>query len=71
MFDKEIVKRELEECIGNDIIVDLDEVIENYTVLDGFYLFRINNDGHLFNENTYIDSFPGFFAKEGSVSDGR
>lgn len=64
MFDAEIIKRELQESIGNDVDIDLDEVIANFTMLDGFYCFRINDDAHIFNNNEFIDSFPGFFAKK-------
>lgn len=71
MFDAEIIKQELKECIGNDIEIDLDEVIENFTMFKGFYCFRINDDAHIFNNNDFIDSFPGFFAKEGEVVNGR
>lgn len=66
MFDAEIIKKELQESIGNDVDIDLDEVIQNFTMFEGFYCFRINDDAHIFNNNEFIDSFPGFFVqKEG------
>lgn len=63
MFDAEIIKRELRESIGNDEEIDLDQVVASFTMLEGFYCFRINDDAHIFNNNEFIDSFPGYFAK--------
>ena len=69
MFDREVIKKELEEVITAETgVVDLDEVIDNYTMIDGFYCFRIRNDAYIFNDNEIIDSFPGFFG--GGVSVG-
>ena len=62
MFDKEIVKEELKSCIEDIDNVDLDEIVDNFIMIDGFYCFRIGVDGHLFSDNTYIDSMPGFFT---------
>ena len=63
MFDREIIKAELQEVITAETKnVDLDAVIDNYTLLEGFYCFRIHNDAYIFNNNQLIDSFPGFYA---------
>ena len=68
MFDKEIIKQELEEVISAETgEVNLDDVVENYTMLDGFYCFRIRNDAYIFNDNEIVDSFPGFFGGGASV----
>lgn len=64
MFDRDIIKKELQESIGNDENIDLDDVIDKYTILDGFYCFRIKDDAHIFNNNEFIDSFPGFYVNE-------
>ena len=64
MFDREIIKKELQETVGNDVNIDLDEVIDNYTMLDGYYCFRIGYNAHIFQDNTFIDSFPGFFTEK-------
>ena len=63
MFDREIIKKELQQTT-KEIDVDLDAVIDNYTMLDGFYCFRVGVNAHIFNNNEFIDSFPGFFSRE-------
>lgn len=68
VFDKEIVKKELKGCIEPDMNIDLDEVVENFIMIDGFYCFRIGIDGHLFSDNTYIDALPGYFITTEKVN---
>ena len=66
MFDKEIVKRELRDkvIVKETGSVDLDEVVENYEVVDGFYIFRMGENGHIFQNNNFIESCPGLYASE-------
>ena len=63
MFDSEIIKEILKEILNYED-VDLDEIINNYEVIDGFYVFRYNNDAFFFINNTLIDSCPGYYAVE-------
>ena len=71
MFDEEIIKRELMECVDSTMNVDIDDVITNFTMFKGLYMFRIGNDAHIFNENTFVDSFPGFFTQNEGDTIGR
>ena len=66
MFDKEVVKRKLRELVITDLSgdVDLDKVVDNYEVVDGFYVFRIGENGHIFQNNNFIESCPGLYATE-------
>ena len=72
MFDKDVVKRELRDkvIVKETGSVDLDEVVENYEVVDGFYVFRIGEDGHIFQNNNCVESCPGLSASERGENSG-
>jgi hypothetical protein len=72
MFDKEVVKRELRDkvIVKETGSVDLDEVVENYEVVDGFYVFRIGENGHIFQNNNFVESCPGLYASERGENSG-
>lgn len=72
MFDEEIIKAEmLDGIITRETgTVDWDAVFGTYEVIDGLYYFRINDDAHVFNNNTFVDSMPGFYARLGGADSG-
>ena len=61
MFDKEIVKQELEPIVQG-LNIDLDKVVDEYEIIDGFYVFRILEDAEVFQESNFIESWVGFYA---------
>ena len=66
MFDKEIIKEKLRPTANSTgLDLDLDEIIEDYEIIDGFYVFRVNNNAEVFQENNYVESWIGYYAPLG------
>lgn len=62
MFDKEIVKEKLKEIYkSNSNEINWGAVINSYTIVDGFYVFRVEDNAYFFTENTLMDWCPGYF----------
>ena len=62
MFDKEVIKEKKKKIFRNsNKSVNFDEVIASYTVKEGFYVFRVDDDAFFFTENTLMDCCPGYF----------
>lgn len=40
---------------------DFDLIIDAYQVVDGFYLFRIEDCAFIYSDNTLMDCCPGYF----------
>jgi len=64
MFDKEIVKEEIKSRIPKENWdnYDFNQIVNGYTIKDGFYYFRIDNLALVFDENKLIDACPGYYS---------
>ena len=61
-FDENLIKEELKKHIDVNLTgpVDLDKVIASVEFVNGFYIFKINDVGFAFLNNTLIDVMPGY-----------
>ncbi|WP_404809083.1 hypothetical protein [Methanobrevibacter smithii] len=68
MYDKEIVKKQLKKLYENYNPAKKwseekwDDIVSTPYNSEGFKIFRVENDGFVFIENTLIDWCPGYFA---------
>lgn len=66
MFDKTIIRKELQNLTDehpNYDKFDFDLIIDSYQVIDGFFVFRVEDCAFFFSDNVLMDSCPGYFCE--------